>query len=177
MKEIDPAILGHSDMPTPNLTLASMDKINFKSWDMQLDKHLSRAWSRDEDISTVTKQEEWGIDLAKLDIRQVIAHGTFGTVYHGIYDSQDVGGIGLGVDGIATAAETASLWASFRQEVVVWHKLDHQNVTKIGNEGREKEKERGEGSRIGEVGKIVRTRGEKSREQIADAEALLDDRV
>ncbi|XVE93765.1 hypothetical protein REPUB_Repub01dG0222800 [Reevesia pubescens] len=40
-------------------------------------------------------------------------------------------GIGLGVDGIATAGETASLWASFRQEVVVWHKLDHQNVTKV----------------------------------------------
>ncbi|XVF26795.1 hypothetical protein REPUB_Repub14bG0049800 [Reevesia pubescens] len=40
-------------------------------------------------------------------------------------------GIGLGVDGIATAAKTASLWASFRQEVVVWHKLDHQNVTKV----------------------------------------------
>ncbi|XVF10463.1 hypothetical protein REPUB_Repub07fG0185200 [Reevesia pubescens] len=102
MKEIDPAILGHSDMPTPNLTLASMvllnsllstNKIDFKSWDMQLDKHLSRAWSRDEDISTVTKKEEWGIDLAKLDIRQVIAYGTFGTMYHGIYDSQDVGDI------------------------------------------------------------------------------------
>ena len=69
------------------------DKIDFKSWDLQLDKHLSKAWSRDRDISTVTKKEEWEIDLAKLDIRHVIAHGTYGTVYRGVYDGQDVAGI------------------------------------------------------------------------------------
>lgn len=70
------------------------DKIDFKSWDLHLDKHLSRAWSRDDrDISTKTKKEEWEIDLAKLDIRHVIAHGTYGTVYRGVYDSQDVAGI------------------------------------------------------------------------------------
>ncbi|KAE8698287.1 Tesmin/TSO1-like CXC domain-containing protein, putative isoform 1 [Hibiscus syriacus] len=36
-----------------------------------------------------------------------------------------------GEDGIATTAETAALRTSFRQEVSVWHKLDHPNVTKI----------------------------------------------
>lgn len=36
-----------------------------------------------------------------------------------------------GEDGIATAAETAALRSSFRQEVAVWHKLDHPNVTKV----------------------------------------------
>ncbi|KAJ6337079.1 hypothetical protein OIU76_006863, partial [Salix suchowensis] len=36
-----------------------------------------------------------------------------------------------GEDGIATAAETAALRASFKQEVAVWHKLDHPNVTKF----------------------------------------------
>lgn len=35
-----------------------------------------------------------------------------------------------GEDGVATEAETAALRASFRQEVAVWHKLDHPNVTK-----------------------------------------------
>ncbi|KAK6239169.1 hypothetical protein QUC31_004638 [Theobroma cacao] len=136
------------------------DKIDFKSWDLHLDKHLSRAWSRDDrDISTKTKKEEWEIDLAKLDIRHVIAHGTYGTVYRGVYDSQDVAGSDIkpritcvkhnplfnkrimletlvkvldwGEDGIATAAEAAALRASFRQEVAVWHKLDHPNVTKF----------------------------------------------
>lgn len=32
---------------------------------------------------------------------------------------------------MATAAETAALRTSFRQEVAVWHKLDHPNVTKV----------------------------------------------
>lgn len=36
-----------------------------------------------------------------------------------------------GEDGVTTAAETAALRASFRQEVGVWHKLDHPNVTKV----------------------------------------------
>ena len=36
-----------------------------------------------------------------------------------------------GEDGVATAAETAALRASFKQEVAVWHKLDHPNVTKV----------------------------------------------
>ncbi|RHN75564.1 putative dual-specificity kinase [Medicago truncatula] len=36
-----------------------------------------------------------------------------------------------GEDGAATAAETAALRASFRQEVAVWYKLDHPNATKF----------------------------------------------
>ncbi|KAK5811174.1 hypothetical protein PVK06_026496 [Gossypium arboreum] len=109
------------------------DKIDFKSWDLQLDKHLSRAWSRDSDGSTLTKKEEWEIDLAKLDIRYVIAHGTYGTVYRGVYDTQDVAVkvLDWGEDGIATVAEAAALRASFRQEVAVWQKLDNPNVTKF----------------------------------------------
>lgn len=36
-----------------------------------------------------------------------------------------------GEDGYATTAETSALRASFRQEVAVWHKLDHPNVTRV----------------------------------------------
>lgn len=32
---------------------------------------------------------------------------------------------------MATTAETAALRASFRQEVAVWYKLDHPNITKV----------------------------------------------
>ncbi|KAI3449670.1 hypothetical protein Pfo_006335 [Paulownia fortunei] len=107
------------------------DKIDFKTWDVQLEKHLSRAWSRDTEAHN--KPEEWEIDLAKLDIKNVIAHGTYGTVYKGVYDGQDVAVkvLDWGEDGIATAAESAALRASFRQEVAVWHTLDHPNVTKF----------------------------------------------
>ncbi|GMH25798.1 hypothetical protein Nepgr_027641 [Nepenthes gracilis] len=107
------------------------DKIDFKSWDIQLEKHLSRVWSREREMNT--KKEDWEIDLSKLDMRSLIAHGTYGTVYKGVYDEQDVAVkiLDWGEDGMATVAETAALRASFRQEVAVWHKLDHPSVTKF----------------------------------------------
>lgn len=36
-----------------------------------------------------------------------------------------------GEDGVSSVAEIAALRTSFRQEVAVWHKLDHPNVAKV----------------------------------------------
>lgn len=107
------------------------DKIDLKTLDMQLEKHLSRVWSRN--IENQRPREEWEIDLSKLEMKNVVAHGAYGTVYRGTYDDQDVAVkvLDWGEDGIARSAETASLRASFRQEVAVWQKLDHPNVTKF----------------------------------------------
>ncbi|ERN01567.1 hypothetical protein AMTRI_Chr03g55260 [Amborella trichopoda] len=107
------------------------DKIDLKTLDYQLEKHLGRVWSRGKEA--VRPKEQWEIDLSKLDIRHVIAHGTYGTVYKGVYDGQDVAVklLDWGEDGVATEAEAAALRTSFRQEVAVWHKLDHPNVTKF----------------------------------------------
>lgn len=33
--------------------------------------------------------------------------------------------------GNAAPAETTAMQAAFKQEVAVWHKLDHPNVTKV----------------------------------------------
>ncbi|KZV23930.1 hypothetical protein F511_23291 [Dorcoceras hygrometricum] len=110
------------------------DKIDLKSLDVQLEKHLSRAWSRNiENQGNQRAKEVWEIDPLKLEIRYLVAQGTYGTVYRGTYNDQDVAVklLDWGEDGMATAAETAALRASFKQEVAVWHKLDHPNVTRF----------------------------------------------
>ncbi|KAL0357570.1 UNVERIFIED_CONTAM: Serine/threonine-protein kinase STY13 [Sesamum calycinum] len=136
------------------------DQIDLKSLDEQLERHLNRVLTMEknkkknqEDYSnsaaaavaipifaapaaTTTarrQRHEWEIDPSKLIIKGVIARGTFGTVHRGVYDGQDVAVklLDWGEEGHRTEAEIASLRAAFTQEVVVWHKLDHPNVTKV----------------------------------------------
>ncbi|KAL8486448.1 hypothetical protein ACS0TY_022768 [Phlomoides rotata] len=109
------------------------DKIDLKNLDVQLEKHLSRVWSRNLDSQNSQRPKEvWEIDPSKLEIRYLVAQGTYGTVYRGTYDSQDVAVklLDWGEDGMTTS-ETATLRASFKQEVSVWHQLDHPNVTRF----------------------------------------------
>lgn len=112
--------------------LVRADLIDFKKWDVQFEKQLTRnrSWSSEREAHV---KQDWEIDLAKLDIRDVIAHGTYGTVYKGVYDGLDVAVkvLDWGEDGIATEDETRTLRDSFQKEVAVWHKLDHPNVTKF----------------------------------------------
>ncbi|KAM0937115.1 putative dual-specificity kinase [Dioscorea sansibarensis] len=110
------------------------DQIDLKKLDIQLEKTLSRVWTMNRTNTTSPKpKEEWEIDLAKLDIRYVVAKGTYGTVYRGNYDGKDVAVklLDWGKDGFTTDAETVALRSSFKQEVAVWHKLDHPNITKV----------------------------------------------
>nr|GMC97370.1 serine/threonine-protein kinase STY13-like [Ipomoea batatas] len=78
-------------------------------------------------------RHDWEIDPSKLLIKSVISRGTFGTVHRGIYDGLDVAVklLDWGEEGQRLEAEIASLRMAFSQEVSVWHKLDHPNVTKF----------------------------------------------
>ncbi|KAK3033581.1 hypothetical protein RJ639_032429, partial [Escallonia herrerae] len=135
------------------------DQIDLKSLDEQLQRHYmsTRPWSTaaaatvQEKVAASDKQavapaaarKEWEIDPSKLVIKAVIARGTFGIVHRGVYDGHDVAGntfsltqylfklLDWGEEGHRTEAEVASLTAAFTQEVAVWHKLDHPNVTKF----------------------------------------------
>ncbi|XP_057761687.1 serine/threonine-protein kinase STY13-like [Arachis stenosperma] len=79
------------------------------------------------------QRQEWEIDPSNLIIKGVIARGTFGTVHRGVYDGQDVAVkmLDYGEEGQRTDAEIVALRSAFTQEVAVWHKLDHPNVTKF----------------------------------------------
>ncbi|CAA6665498.1 unnamed protein product [Spirodela intermedia] len=89
--------------------------------------------SRGRSGGAAREKPEWEIDPSKLVIKGAIARGTFGTVHRGVYDGLDVAVklLDWGEEGARTEAEIASLRAAFTQEVVVWHKLDHLNVTKF----------------------------------------------
>lgn len=71
-------------------TMMRADKIDLKSLDMLLEKHLNQVWSKN--IEKQRPVEAWEVDLSKLDLRYVIAHGTYGTVYRATYDNKDVAG-------------------------------------------------------------------------------------
>lgn len=79
------------------------------------------------------QRQEWEIEPSNLVIKSVIARGTFGTVHRGLYDGHDVAVklLDWGEEGHRTEAEIAALRSAFTQEVAVWHKLDHPNVTKF----------------------------------------------
>ncbi|KAL3629234.1 hypothetical protein CASFOL_026456 [Castilleja foliolosa] len=113
------------------------DQVDLDSLDEQIHRrHLSRHPTLEkkfEETKEIPVRHAWEIDSSKLVIQSVIARGTFGTVHRGIYDGQDVAVklLDMGEEAHRTQASIASFRTSFVQEVSVWHKLYHPNVTKF----------------------------------------------
>jgi serine/threonine protein kinase len=107
------------------------DKIDLKNLDAQLERHLSKVWTMEKEAKR--QKEDWEIDLKQLFLKGKIAEGTFGSVYRGFLDGQDVAVklLDWGEEQLKTKAEVAALRSAFRQEVAVWHTLEHRNVTKF----------------------------------------------
>ncbi|KAK3146114.1 hypothetical protein QOZ80_3BG0261790 [Eleusine coracana subsp. coracana] len=109
------------------------DQIDLKTLDAQMEKKRSTVWldrQRSASPRPSAALLEWEIDLAKLDIHNQIAQGTFGIVYRGTYDGHDVAVkvLDWGEDG---HERTMKHREAFEKEVAVWQKLDHPNVTKF----------------------------------------------
>ncbi|RYQ94901.1 hypothetical protein Ahy_B08g089862 [Arachis hypogaea] len=97
------------------------DKIDLKSLDDELEKHLTRILSRH--IDAKRPKEEWEIDLAKLNLQHVVANG--------IYMALSIRALMMAKMLQDGGASTASLRASFQQEVTIWQKFDLPNITKL----------------------------------------------
>ena len=72
-----------------NSNYVRADKINLADLDAALERHQNRGKTPEHERR---KMEEWEIDLGKVVLKNIIARGTFGTVYKGVYDGQDVAG-------------------------------------------------------------------------------------
>nr|CAD1823957.1 unnamed protein product [Ananas comosus var. bracteatus] len=117
------------------------DQIDLKSLDEQLERHLSRAWTMEKKKEEegggggVVGDGEGGVGDRPLEAHHQERHRarTFGTVHRGVYDGHDVAVklLDWGEEGSRSEAEIAALRTAFSQEVAVWHKLDHPNVTKF----------------------------------------------
>ncbi|XP_024313623.1 serine/threonine-protein kinase STY13 isoform X2 [Brachypodium distachyon] len=111
------------------------DKIDLSNLDVELEQTRSKVWLEQQRAGAASPQQqpgrellEWEIDLAKLDIDNQVASGTFGVVYRGTYDGNDVAVkvLDWGQEGQETKHREA-----FEKEVAVWQKLDHPNVTRF----------------------------------------------
>lgn len=76
------------------------DKIDLKNLDVQLERTRSQqVWMEHQRSQRAASPRpetplllEWEVDIAKLEMQNQIAHGTFGVVYRGTYDGHDVAG-------------------------------------------------------------------------------------
>lgn len=68
------------------------DKLDFTKWDLHMGQSSTSSIVPKSDSTNIPAMQEWEIDLSKLDMKHVLAHGTYGTVYRGVYAGQDVAG-------------------------------------------------------------------------------------
>lgn len=64
------------------------DTLDFSKWDLHMGHTSSSTTAVKSSTSTKAPMHEWEIDLSKLDMKHVLAHGTYGTVYRGVYAGQ-----------------------------------------------------------------------------------------
>ncbi|XP_024197441.1 serine/threonine-protein kinase STY13 isoform X2 [Rosa chinensis] len=118
------------------------NKIDIKSMDDQLQKHLDRVSiiemkKKEQDNYRVRERvgameiqeiQEWEIDPEKLVINEPFARGTFASVHRGLYNGQPIAVKVL--DWGEEGERTKALQRDFQREVSAWYKLEHVNITK-----------------------------------------------
>lgn len=119
-------------------SMVRADLVNLADVDAALERHLNKQYSRPAPSGETVSEapgpaEEWEINPREINLKTIIARGTFGTVHKGVYKGQDVAVklLEWGEENTMKKSEVQYYRNQFRQEVAVWHKLDHPNVTKF----------------------------------------------
>lgn len=86
--------------------------------------------------SIEAEHHPWEIDLDDLVCNTVIASGTYGTVYKGVYQGREVAIKVLDWgDNTTSRQQVAQLRKAFAQEVEVWKDLHHVNIVQVRGQG------------------------------------------
>ncbi|KAL2644139.1 hypothetical protein R1flu_011726 [Riccia fluitans] len=73
----------------------------------------------------------WHIDITKVEIGEMVASGSFGMVYKGLYKDEKVAVKMLMIPESASMKESQKLKTRFRQKIDVWYTLDHPNIVQF----------------------------------------------
>lgn len=102
----DPKIGGTGSRSAGEERYFRADTLDFSKWDLHMGQtSTSSVLTNSASTSApAPAMQEWEIDLSKLDMKHVLAHGTYGTVYRGVYAGQEVAVkvLDWGEDGYAT---------------------------------------------------------------------------
>eukprot|EP00897_Mesotaenium_endlicherianum_P008639 jgi/Mesen1/7803/ME000408S06912 len=102
-----------------------------------LDAEISKRFGSRGDVASKVPEPkeavhyEWQIDMDKLVLGSVIAQGSYGTVHRGTYEGKEVAVklLDWGEEDTMSRSQLSVLRQAFQQEVTVWSKLDHPNIT------------------------------------------------
>ncbi|KAL3697333.1 hypothetical protein R1sor_011409 [Riccia sorocarpa] len=73
----------------------------------------------------------WHIDINKVEVGGMVASGSFGTVYKGLYKDVKVAVKMLMIPESLSMKESQKLKSRFRKKISVWYTLDHPNIVKF----------------------------------------------
>ncbi|XP_049342665.1 serine/threonine-protein kinase STY13-like [Solanum verrucosum] len=111
-------------------------KIDLRRMDEQLERHLDRVFSNNNGCTEetnkleliMTKKQEWELDPTKLKVNTIIAKGTYGSVYKGVYDGKQVA---VKILDLSNEKRRNIVTKAFTQEVSIWYNLHHPNIAKL----------------------------------------------
>uniref|UniRef100_A0A0D9Y190 Protein kinase domain-containing protein n=1 Tax=Leersia perrieri TaxID=77586 RepID=A0A0D9Y190_9ORYZ len=109
------------------------DEVDLTSLDLVVEERMADRFLKLNGGGGGGPKAAWEIDLSKLEIGHVVAHGNHGTLFRGEYYGQDVAVklLDWGEDGASTEDQIAHFRTSLKEVVAVWHEIDHPNITKF----------------------------------------------